>query len=564
MNGSGRGEALFFALALSIAAHVATMFWMKPQVMTRIEGAGARSRMRMPARFNTVSPEALAKELAQFAAPASESSAPEAAMDALAPRAAAPDALAPGEAPGGGEAPAAEPQTPPEPEALAAPVLFEPLLAESRPGATPGEAGFKVAAPDAARDPAPVPLFSRAAPPPVSAPPPQLDDSSAPRPQIHGDLAAVFAGVDADSIPPADPVSSGERENGDKDAGTEPPFVPPAEVMPEIDVRTVEKEKEAVRNLLDIKDAGNLEDKVSVEAMSASMGEWSYFKLRLSPGDALSIVPKDVVVLFDASGSIANDRLDSCREAARKVLRTCMNSGDRFNLVAFRDNFEYAFRQWRDCDAAAYADAEKWMSKLAAHGRTDVFSTIASVLKLPRSPARPLVALVITDGDANSGVTATSRIISRFTALNDGLVSIYMYGVKRSANRELIDILTHGNRGDGFIHQGDRSQAGAGIDDIAASFRDPVLSDLRIVFTTLSGAEAFPRRLKNLYRGQTLEICGRVPAHVKEVAFSLKGLHGRTAYEGFFKVDLAKSRFDRTLPSEWEKERRADAAANGK
>ena len=297
-----------------------------------------------------------------------------------------------------------------------------------------------------------------------------------------------------------------------------------------------------------------------MSATSAASGGWAYFKLKLSPGDGLRSVPKDVVVLFDASASIANDRLRSCREAAREALRACMNTGDRFNLVAFRDDFEYAFRMWRPCDAAAYADADKWMEGLAAHGRTDVFGSIASVLKLPRDATRPLIAFVITDGDANSGVSATSRIISRFTALNDGLVSIYMYGVKKTANRELIDILTHGNRGEGFIYGGDRAQAGSAIGAMAAEFRDPVVSDLRMIFTAQSRAEAYPVRLKNLYRGQSVEVTGRVPEGVNEVAFSLKGLNGAKACEGFFKVDLSAAKFDPSLPAAWERERRADAA----
>ena len=61
-----------------------------------------------------------------------------------------------------------------------------------------------------------------------------------------------------------------------------------------------------------------------------------------------------------------------------------------------------------------------------------MFSTISSVLTLPRDPGRPLIALVVTDGEANAGVSDTGAILSKFTALNDGLVSVYMYGVKTS------------------------------------------------------------------------------------------------------------------------------------
>ncbi|MBQ6915562.1 MAG: hypothetical protein IJQ65_07565, partial [Kiritimatiellae bacterium] len=177
----------------------------------------------------------------------------------------------------------------------------------------------------------------------------------------------------------------------------------------------------------------------------------------------------------------------------------------------------------------------------------------------PRDPARPLIALVVTDGDANAGVRDTSEILSKFTALNDGLVSVYMYGVKSSANRELIDVLTRGNRGESFIFDGWRWSAGSGIEGLSNRFRDPVLSDLRLVFSSSTRAEAYPRRLKNLYKGESLEVVGRVPAGIKEIAFSLKGLNGVKAYEGFFRVPLASASADAAAAGAWRGEKLIDS-----
>ena len=243
----------------------------------------------------------------------------------------------------------------------------------------------------------------------------------------------------------------------------------------------------------------------------------------------------------------------------KEILRSAFNTGDRFNIVAFRNSYSYAFRRWQECDRESFAAADKWLANLSAHGRTDVFGTIRSVLTLPRDPARPLIALVVTDGDANSGVSDTAQILSKFTDLNDGLVSVYMYGVKESANRELIDVLTHGNRGESFIYGGLRWKAGSGIEKLSDRFRDPVLSDIRVGFTADSGAEAYPRLLKNLYRGDVVTIVGRVPKGRGEVAFSLKGLNGRKPYEAFFKVPLGRIASDPSLAGAWAEEAAIDA-----
>jgi Ca-activated chloride channel family protein len=104
-----------------------------------------------------------------------------------------------------------------------------------------------------------------------------------------------------------------------------------------------------------------------------------------------------------------------------------------------------------------------------------------------------------------------------------------------------------------------RWRAGAGIEGLSERFRDPVLSDLRVVFASGVNAEAYPRRLKNLYRGETLELVGRVPVGVKEIAFSLKGLNGGKAHEGFFRLPLASAGADASAVSRWREEFRIDS-----
>ena len=329
-------------------------------------------------------------------------------------------------------------------------------------------------------------------------------------------------------------------------------------VLEEVDESFVEEEKAAVRQLLSEQKTLPAESVVSCEMVTyvdPPDPKWRYFKITFEPkrgAYALPIVPKDAVILMDASGSIGKDRIRDCREVAKSVLRSCLNTGDRFNLVAFRNSFSYAFKEWRECDAASFAAADRWLSNLTAHGRTDVFSVIRSVLTLPRDPSRPIIALVVTDGDANAGVSDTAEILSRFTKLNDGLVSVYMYGVKKKANRELIEILTKGNRGESFIHTGFRFNAGKELESLAKAFRDPVLTDLRVAFASSTEAETYPLLLKNLYRGGRVELRGRCPASVKKLVFTLQGLSGKKAFESLYQLNLATSpTTDRSLRDEW-------------
>ena len=326
-----------------------------------------------------------------------------------------------------------------------------------------------------------------------------------------------------------------------------PPPAPPA--MARVDEAIVAQEKAAVRRLRDERaTAGRPFDRNVI----VRLGFWidpqnparKYFRVRVAsnPLNPLPIVSKDIVFLLDASGSIGNDRLRSCRNAVLEALDR-LNTGDRFNVVAFRDKFAYAFPDtaWREVDVDSVEQARSWLSKLKAHGNTDVFRTLRSVLTLPRDPARPIVAFVATDGDATSGMTRSAEIISRFSELNGGLVSIFMYGVKPEANAYLMDMLTRCNRGGWACHKGLRWLAAQGVPEMSKMFEKPVLTDVAVIFSASSRAETYPKLVTNLCEGEPIEIYGVCPADQKDLVFQMRGLNAVTAFESMFTLPFASA-----------------------
>lgn len=536
-------DILVAALIVSAAAHVGVMIWAEPKVMTHVAPGIGRIARRAPmtARREEPAEEPVKLEIVQDLPAQKE--APEVDDEAIAVP--APDAVLPIPedalpAPTSMEAPEILDRLRPDADAPVIPVA--PIMDASETteaiAAMPVEFSAPAAAVDVGGAVASGPAIAEVSAPAFEPPPPE--------PEFMDE-------------PIADAVEKMSSKTDEAKESDQSEYKPVDEVMPEVDEQVVEREKEAVHDLLDIESAVDMSTAVDVSTVKFSANDgYTYFKATIVPKDRLPSVPKDVVILIDASGSIGDDRLKSCRKAAREILRSCTNTGDRFNLVAFRDRFSYAFTSWQECNADSFKDGDKWLSKLAAHGRTDVFATIASVLTLPRDPARPLIALVVTDGDANTGVKGTAEILSKFSALNDGLVSVYMYGVKGSANRELIDVLTRGNRGESFVYGGWRWNAGSGIEALSERFRDPVVTDLRIIFPVTSSAEAYPSLLKNIYRGNTVDIVGRIAGNPEDVSFSVRGLAGSVPYEGYFTLPLSSAKSDDSLPGLWQQEREID------
>ena len=555
-NSSDHGDLIVLAIMVSLALHAAMMFFAAPQVMShvgvsskepkrmhrppmavkRFEGDPFRERVKTEPKVDVPAPRE-APTIGQTGAspaPASETVNME-VVPSVAPAVELPEVLA-----GPPEA-AMELPKPSLPTANA--IRDTGFTMPSSTPAAPTVAALSVPVAPAATESF-IPTPGLAAPEPEFTLP-KLEETKTATP-------GVMAGIES------------------SDAAPRVEFTFNNKVLEGVDEGFVEKEKAAVKQLLSVPDAAPAERGVrcafSVYTDPADAG-WRYFKVTLSPRtglDALPIVPKDAVILIDASGSIGKDRIHSCREVAKSILRSCLNSGDRFNLVAFRNSFEYAFQEWRECDAPSFEAADRWLSGLTAHGRTDVFSVIRSVLTLPRDPVRPVIALVVTDGDANAGVSDTAEILSRFTKLNDGLISVYMYGVKKEANRKLIELLTRGNRGESFIHSGLRLQAGKNLEELAMAFRDPVLTDLRVVFAAGTEAETYPRLLKNLYKGHTVELYGRCPASVKKLVFTLQGLSGKKAFEALYQFNLVTAdAADSSLCTAWLDSRSVEKSFNG-
>ena len=522
MTKERREEVLLIALVASLAIHVGLMLLVRAQVMTRSASGLVRTSRREPMRVVNcvVRPDpAKIEEILDLKA---VKDAPPVAEDKSLPGVTGHEAgsEATPRAPEAPKVRIAESIRPPEPVAKfeVRPVGLDAALAV--------KPMTKIETPALSSAPAAVPDFS------VSVPTVAKNIVVPAVPSVSGAMAAAPRLVVGHKAP-------------------SPAFKPATVVYEKVDEKVVAEERAAVKNLMNVDKAADLVKFVNVTMTASAAGGWRYFKVLMTPRTDLKVVPKDVVLVIDGSGSIGKDRFSGCRRVAQKIMRSCLNSGDRFNLVVFRNAFSYAFRNWRECDAESFAAGDKWLNRQVAHGRTDVFSTISSVLTLPRDPKRPLIALVVTDGDANYGVSDTAEILSKFTALNDGLVSVYMYGVKSSANRELIDVLTHGNRGESFIFEGWRWNAGEGMEELSERFRDPVLSDLRVIFAAGVQAEAYPRLLRNIYRGGTLEFVGRVPAQTEEIRFSLRGLNGEEAFEGFFRLPFATAASDPTLADLW-------------
>jgi len=266
-----------------------------------------------------------------------------------------------------------------------------------------------------------------------------------------------------------------------------------------------------------------------------------YFRIGIQPraDKPVPVIPKDILFVQDVSASMSEDRMVFCRRALSAALKT-LNPADRFNVVAFRDDFEPCAPNWMEVTAGNLGKAEAFIDRMRAFGQTDVFGSLQSLMKMPRDPKRPMIAMIVTDGKPTSGVTESAQIIGEFSNLNNGMISVYMFGTISKANIYLLDMLTYCNRGTSLVLRGNRWEIPDAMARVYEGIRNPVMGDITVTFDTASRSEVYPKSATNLYKDRQLELCGVCPADTEELIFQIRGLAAGKGYDSIFRLNMAR------------------------
>ena len=294
-----------------------------------------------------------------------------------------------------------------------------------------------------------------------------------------------------------------------------------------------------------------------------------YFRVdvRRKGADVLPPVPRNILLAQDASRSIAPERLHQCREAFRRVISSALLPTDRFNVLSFNTENAYAFPDgWRAPTPENVAAATAFLDGIRPEGNTDIYNAAKGVLDLPREPGRSTLVFLLTDGVATAGdVRRDSRIIGEFSSLNAGGVSVFDIGVSKRSDEYLLSMLSFCNRGGPAEIARDRFEIPKIVDRVFEGVGSPVLTDIRFLFDTASGAVVTPRMTENLYLDRPLRLYGRVPAETKDVTFQARGQNGGKKYDMVFTLRLgspAPGSGDPSIAASWARTRIYDLVAS--
>lgn len=263
--------------------------------------------------------------------------------------------------------------------------------------------------------------------------------------------------------------------------------------------------------------------------------EDGFFLLMLAPGfdrDATRVLPKDLFLVLDTSGSMDGEKLQQAQDALRYVLRH-LNPEDRFNVIAFSSGartYAPTLRPPSEADAAI-----QWMASLEALGGTNIYLALSETLRQAEN-RRPTVILFLTDGLPTEGITDENTLLAALSREAPASVRIFPFGVGYDVNTVLLDQLAENHKGrPTYVEPGER------LDEIVSAFyarvQSPVLTDISLDFGGVRAYDVYPQPLPDLFAGAQLIVVGRYTGSGPQ-RITLAGKVGEreqvTLYEGTF------------------------------
>ena len=236
-----------------------------------------------------------------------------------------------------------------------------------------------------------------------------------------------------------------------------------------------------------------------------------YFLALVSPSPRLSaggVASKDVVVVLDRSGSMAQDRkLDQAKAALRYIL-TSLAAEDRFNVIAFSDSVDPFFAKLVDVKKKNVDEALDSLDRIDPSGGTNIDAAIAAAMKTYSNDKRPHYLLFITDGVPTVGERNEGAIVENARKANDSKVRLFALGVGYDANAHLIDNLVRANHGySDYVRP--KEPLEAKISGLYNKVSKPVMTDVKLAFGDVRVRQTYPQELPDLFAGGQILMVGR-------------------------------------------------------
>jgi Ca-activated chloride channel family protein len=240
----------------------------------------------------------------------------------------------------------------------------------------------------------------------------------------------------------------------------------------------------------------------------ASLNEDGYYMLLLAPPEssARDVIPRDLTLVVDVSGSMSGTKLEQAKAALAQALGA-LSPQDRFRLIAFSSGVTEFRPGLTQASRANLADAQQFVDGLGAGGGTNIEGALDAALQQGVAEGRLPLVVFMTDGLPSVGQTQPDLIAS-VAGSRIGHARIFTVGVGTDVNTYLLDRLAREGRGTA-TYVAPNADVEVAVGTLLGQIRNPALVNLRVVSAPVTLVDAYPAQLPDLFYGQELVVFGR-------------------------------------------------------
>jgi Ca-activated chloride channel family protein len=240
----------------------------------------------------------------------------------------------------------------------------------------------------------------------------------------------------------------------------------------------------------------------------ASPNEDGYYMLLLAPPEssARDVIPRDLTLVVDVSGSMSGTKLEQAKAALAQALGA-LSPQDRFRLIAFSSGVTEFRPGLTQASRANLADAQQFVDGLGAGGGTNIEGALDVALQQGAAEGRLPLVVFMTDGLPSVGQTQPDQIASA-AGSRIGQARIFTVGVGTDVNTYLLDRLAREGRGTA-TYVAPNADVEVAVGTLLGQIRNPALVNLRVVSAPVTLVDAYPAQLPDLFYGEELVVFGR-------------------------------------------------------
>ncbi len=266
--------------------------------------------------------------------------------------------------------------------------------------------------------------------------------------------------------------------------------------------------------------------------------EDGYFLMLISPqieSAKATVIPRDLVLVLDTSGSMDNVKMDQ----ARKALKHCLGqlrAKDRFAIISFSTNV----RKYRDnlveANEEQIDNAKKWVDGLRAGGGTAIQNALDSAMEIRSAEeGRSFTVVFFTDGQPTIGEMRPEKIVKNVEAKNTSNTRIFTFGVGDDVNTALLDQLADNTKAiSTYVRPAEDIELK--VSSLYGKISHPVLANVRLTTSdNIKLHETYPTRMPDLFFGSQLVVLGKYSGQ-GAAAMKLSGQVGKDNKEFVYDV----------------------------